>query len=170
MKTKIVLLLSIFIILSCNKNTKSNFDNKNLKAAISKNENSLVALQFINDYCKLCKSQYTTDKTISVKSWIANNSLLSKNFKINYKNLIENAEKNDPELGLGFDPILDAQDFPDAGFELNATENNNYLTMKAIGKEWENFTIKMKVIKSANQYLVDGCGVINIPESKREKR
>ena len=130
----------------------------------------IVALKFINEYSEFCNKQFKKQTTITSKSFIEKNEFLSDSFKKKYKELIETAEKEDPELGLDFDPIFDAQDFPENGFELSSVEKSGYLIVKGKGSEWANFTVKLKVINFENKWLVDGAGVINIPENLREKR
>ena len=77
-----------------------------------------VALKFINDYCEFCNQQLKKNKSIlSTDVWIAKNNLLSISFKKSYKGLVDAAKKEDPELGLDFDPIFDAQDFPERGIK-----------------------------------------------------
>ena len=125
-----------------------------------------VALQFINDYADFCepKSPPSIDTT-----WIERNPLLTENFKTCYKNLLDSAEKSDPELGLDYDPIFYAQDFDDKGFLiLSADTASGYVTV--IGKEWKEFTLVMKVVYQNNKWLVDGSGIINIPDNKRPNR
>ncbi len=130
-----------------------------------------VALKFINDYCEFCNQQFKKNKSIlSTDDWIAKNSLLSISFKKSYKGLVDAAKKEDPELGLDFDPIFDAQDFPENGFELASVDDDQYITVKAKDPNWAGFTIKIKVVYQQNKWLVDGAGVINIPENKRAKR
>lgn len=123
-----------------------------------------VAVQFINDYVSFCSQQVDSEN-----NWIAENKLLTDNFKASYIKLIESAFKEDPELGLGFDPILDAQDYPDQGFKLLRYDHDTgFVTLE--GKDWADFILVLKVVKQKGKWLVDGAGVINIPENKRGKR
>ena len=79
------------------------------------------------------------------------------------------ARKADPELGLDADPVLDAQDFPEKGFELNNCDSTaGYVSVK--GKDWKDFFLVLKVVHENNQWLVDGVGIINISFDKRAKR
>ncbi len=122
-----------------------------------------VALKFMNDYVELC-----TTRNPNEKDWVKQNKLLTDSFKASYKKLISDAEKKDPEYGLGFDPIFDTQDFP-TGFEFsNYEKGTGYVTVK--GKDWADFILVLKVVRQHNEWLVDGAGVINIPKEKRAKR
>lgn len=121
-----------------------------------------VALQFINAYTEYCA-------TSADANWITKQPLLTDNFKAAHKKLIEDAQKADPEMGLGFDPIFDAQDYPDKGFTIASADTaNGYVTVT--GVNWPDFQVVLKVVQQNNQWLVDGAGVINIPQEKRAKR
>lgn len=126
-----------------------------------------VALQFINDYTRFC---LLTDKDkVSDSVWINQNILLTQNFKRHYKALVDSAWKADSELGLDFDPIFDAQDFPDKGFSIAKTDSSSgYVTVA--GKEWKDFFLNIHVVLESNRSLVDGAGVINIPFARRAQR
>ena len=162
--TKLLLTFTAIIFFSCNSHTETATSTNSVET-----ENALdfnVALTFINDYVSFCnpKSPSANDK-----NWIRNNSLLSENFKTSYYNLIDSARKADPELGLDFDPIFDAQDFPEKGFVIAGSDNESgYVTVK--GKDWPEFLLVLKVVRQNNKTLVDGSGVINIPSNKRAKR
>jgi hypothetical protein len=123
-----------------------------------------VALRFINDYNDLF-SKHTARREIN--RWIESTELATDSFKSTYKNMVDSAEKADPEYGLGFDPILDAQDNPDKGFEiLKADTITRYVTVQ--GKDWK-VKLVLKIAYINNKWLVDGSGVINIPSDKRAK-
>ena len=160
----IYLLMFVMIGFSCNTQTNNN---TKVQAESKDSEmipDSNIALQFINDYASFCSQSPT-----KVKDWIAKNPLLTDNFKTAYKNHLDSAYKADPEMGLDFDPIFDAQDFPDQGFELVSCDNKTgYVTVK--GKYWPEFVLVTKIVNHDNKWLVDGSGVINIPENRRAKR
>lgn len=123
-----------------------------------------VALNFINSYTKHCLSR--NKKGPSTTTWVRLNNLLTPAFKTNYKTLVDGA---DPEFGLEFDPIFDAQDFPDKGFVILKTDaSQGYVTVSGIG--WKEFQVNLKIVQLNNKWLVDGAGFINIPENKRASR
>jgi len=125
-----------------------------------------VALNFINDYTKFCTN---AGQRPTEAEWIKQNSWLTDNFKDRYRDLLDSAQKKDPELGLGSDPIFDAQDFPEKGFSiLKADTLSGYVTVA--GNDWKDFELVLKVEQENNKWLVDGAGVINIPDNKRAKR
>jgi hypothetical protein len=162
----ICLLLSAMICGSCNTQTEAKNKNR-IECSESKLYPGVnIALTFINDYTKFCNSQ---KPKLNTMDWLNQNQLITDNFKKTFKNLHDKAIKDDPELGLDFDPIFDAQDFPDKGFELMSCDSKSgYVTVK--GKDWPAFILVLKVVYKNNKWLVDGAGVINIPETRRAKR
>ncbi len=125
-----------------------------------------IALKFINDYVTNCNKMR---EQIGIIEYVNAYPNVSQEFKTELTKMIQEAEKNDPDYGLGFDPIFDAQDYPDDGFKISKFDSNsNYLTVEA--KSWKGFTITMKIKELNNKWIVDGCGVINIPKNKQAKR
>jgi hypothetical protein len=151
--------LLLVCVISCNSKPME-------KNSFQESKNAEVALNFMNNYKNLCD---TIHHSKSIDIWIESNNLLTDNFKSSYKETIENALKEDPELGLDFDPIFDAQYYPDKGFEiLEYDEKDGYVLLR--GKEiYSNFTVTVKIAKIKNKWLVDGAGIINIPKEKRRK-
>lgn len=161
-----LLLLPALLLLACStpaeKTNDSIVPKTNGPVAAAPVPDFNVALQFINAYTEYCA-------TSADANWITKQPLLTDNFKAAHKKLIEDAQKADPEMGLGFDPIFDAQDYPDKGFTISATDTaNGYVTVTGIN--WPDFQVVLKVVQQNNQWLVDGAGVINIPQEKRAKR
>lgn len=156
-----IILLGL-IITSCNTTDKQN---KTAHQEIKKNTEPdyNIAIRFINDYL-----DYLNDmkSKIGLIEWIENRTDVSAEFKIELKRVLDEAEKNDPEIGLGFDPVLDAQDNPNE-FELDRYDSI-FLTAK--GKDWSDFRLTLKVKFLDNKWIVDGAGIINIPEKMRAKR
>lgn len=125
-----------------------------------------VAVDFLNSYIKNCNSG---DENNGIVEFIQSSPLATKQFKSNLKKLIADAFAEDPVMGLGFDPLFDAQDYPDAGVELlDFNSETGYLTVKGI--KWKDFKVTMKVVEQNGKTMVDGCGVVNIPEDKRAER
>ena len=122
-----------------------------------------IALKFINDYVTFCND---LSSNLSTNQWLKNQPLVTTKFQNELEKIIIEAKTNDPELGLGFDPILDAQDYPDK-FELSKTDDK-YLIVKGI--DWPNFQLTLKLDLIDGNWLVDGSGIINIPSNKRIER
>ncbi len=125
-----------------------------------------VALKFINDYSEYCDK--LMNKEIVDSNWVYNNNLLTESFKKRHKFVIDSAFIEDPEMGLEADPIFDAQDYPDKGFEIMTTDKNGFVTVR--GKDWKEFIVVLKVVSQNDKWLIDGAGIINIPTDKRAER
>lgn len=166
---KQTLILTIVLVTSCGYNDKgSNANNtQTTQETFSEKESKVKnALAFINAYVENVNKM---NKAMGIMEWVNSNNLATKSFKAELKRIIEEAYKQDPEPGLGADPILDAQDNPEKGFELETfDENTYYLTVK--GKDWPAFKLTMKMAKENGNWLVDGCGIINIPNHKQAKK
>lgn len=149
------------MLLSCN-STNSH----NEKDSQNKDQNGepeyLVAEKFINDYI-----DYLNDDTssIDISEWVNNRNDVTNSFKIELERIVSLSEKNDPELGLGFDPILNAQDHP----EKCKIENKDVQYVTVQGIDWPNFHLKLKLKVEDGTWLVEGSGIINIENEKRMK-
>ncbi len=175
MGENIIYILVSLLLLSCghpgdNKTKMENsIDNEivnktglNVQTSISTDDCD-NALKFINGYVDNLNEM---NKAIGIIEWVNSNQLVTESFKKELSRILDESYKNDPELGLGFDPIFDAQDYPDSGFEIGSIDTiSNYLILK--GKDWSQFKIVMKVKYEDTNWLVDGCGIINIPKEKR---
>lgn len=127
-----------------------------------------LANSFIDEYLKYVFHQQENQ---TIFQWLQKNKKLTDNFKKSYQQLVEKAEKEDPELGLDFDPIFNAQDFPEQGFNIvNCEEDSNFVTLAGKGKDWEGFKVVLKVVNTKKGWLVDGSGAVNIPENKQPNR
>lgn len=137
-----------------------------VRAKASEGINSRVGLDFINAYIDISNKR---NEPIGIVEWVKATPLATQKFKRELEKMVNNAWEQDPELGLGFDPIFDAQDYPEEGVEiLEFNAETGYLIVKGI--KWESFNVTMKLVSQKGQTLVDGCGVINIPEDKRAER
>ncbi len=127
-----------------------------------------IAVEFINDYKDFCDEiMLSSDTTLNTRDWINKNGLLSPDFKKQYNSILDSAEKEDPEYGLGFDPIFNAQDYTDGVFEIKEIDSANQL-VTVIGKK-DGFESILKVTRLGNKTLVDGAGIINIPKNKQRQ-
>ena len=171
MKT-LVILISLISLISCNQSTKTVvktnvIDDKKPRRILNYDYN--IALKFINEYTENCNNQIGDTVNLSnTDLWIQNNKYLSKDFKSKYKSIIETAKKNDPELGLDFDPIFDAQDFPDKGFTIYEIDSINQF-VKVKGIDWDEFKLTLKVINKNNTTFIDGIGIVNMSKSTKRK-
>lgn len=133
----------------------------NTNIPVQKSDDGLNhALNFINAYIE--------NDSGDILKWINSNDMTTSRFKSELKKILDEADKRDPEIGLGFDPILDAQDIDDAGFELDHFDNETKCFILK-GKELKDFKVVIRVIKENNKWFVDGCGIVNLPDSLRNK-
>ena len=151
-----ILLLTLYFF-SCTTNKQQ--DTSTPKTA---DPNYEVALQFINAYAAHSNSSAGT----SVIDWISQRTDVSAVFKTELTRILTEAEQEDPALGLGSDPILDAQDHPDQ-FEIDRSKGN-FVTVK--GTDWPEFQLTLRLTNQNGPWLVHGSGIVNIPENKRAQR
>ena len=182
-KKQVILYFIFFVFISCLDNTEKDSTLNNDKNHVEIRQNDQVAhshekkvnknptpvdiaLTFINSYVDNCNKM---KESIGIVEWVDSSHLTTKGFKSELNNIIHEATIEDPELGLDFDPILDGQDYPEEGFELVLYDaKTNLIIVK--GKKWADFRLTMKLVLENNQWLIDGCGIINIPQDQRSKR
>ncbi len=164
-----LLVLTILVSASCghSDNGDKPSDAKNSQEQDIKTDTRIKnAMTFINGYVENAnKMKESTDTDV----WVNSNMLSTKNFKKELKILVKEALEENPQSGLEADPVFDAQDYPDKGFEPESfDEKTGYLTVRGIGRP--DFRLTMKIINDKGIWLVDGCGIINIPENRRAAR
>jgi len=159
----------LLLVLACNNQTENATKISKAIVNISAIPNYSVALNFINDYASFCNRKLLSRSDTTELDWIQQNRVLTAQFKSAFKRILNAANKADSELGLDADPIFDAQDFPDEGFSILATDAcNGYVTVA--GNDWKDFKLVIKLTKQNNQWLVDGAGIVNVPKNKRASR
>jgi hypothetical protein len=180
---QIILILAILSIVACKKNIEtenlksdvvndkninSQTDNKsqlteeneNGKETKKNNSPENIALTFINSYIEDCNKM---KKSVGYLSFVKSSKLTTEKFKNELQKIVDEAEKEDPEMGLDFDPIVPGNDHPDEGFELkHFDKKNNLIIVK--GKNWADFEVTMKLVLENGKWLIDGCGIVNIPK------
>ena len=130
--------------------------------ASSEDQNYQAALDFLNSYVE--NSQH-----LEILEFVKSSPLATESLKVELEKILIKAWEDDPQVGLGFDPLFDAQDFPDKGVELHSFDpGTGYVIVKGI--DWPEFRVAMKVVNENGHILVDGCGVVNIPESQQAER
>ena len=122
-----------------------------------------IAVDFINSYVNYRNDQ---NSQLELIDYISQQQNLTQYFKAELEKIIIEAQKNDPELGLGFDPIIDAQDIPVQGFELDKfNEPSGLVTVKS--KSTDHFKINIKMKRINEKWFVHGIGIINMSEKER---
>lgn len=164
---QLLFISTLLLFISCSSDIKTTTETTLTESIVDKKNNSVDnALIFINSYVDNCNKM---NESIGVVEWANSNELASDYFKTELEKIITEANSVDPEMGLGADPVFDAQDYPDKGFELDSfDEKTNFIVVK--GKNMPDFKLTIKMVKEDENWLVDGCGMINIPNDKRLKR
>ncbi len=166
---RLIFIATLLVFVSCGHKAETKIDSgkTTIQSTVDKNENLIkTALTFLNAYVDNCNKM---KESIGVIEWVDSNKLTTNRFKTELKRIIEEAYKGEPEIGLDADPIFDAQDYPDKGFELESLDSTtNILLVK--GKNWPEFKLTIRMVKENADWLVEGCGMINIPNDKRVAR
>jgi hypothetical protein len=161
-----IFVLVLLICASCRQSTDSKIpiNNTSIKSTeVGQDKPIDRALIFLNSYVDNCNKM---KGSIGVVEWVNANKLTTNNFRTELKRIMDEANKLEPEIGLDADPIFDAQDYPDKGFELDSFDSEtNYIVVK--GKNWPDFKLTIKMVSENDDWLVEGCGMINIPNDKR---
>ena len=166
---RLIFISTLLVFVSCGHKSETKITEKktNIQSTVVKNDNQIKkALTFLNSYVDNCNKM---KESIGVIEWVDSNKLTTNRFKTELKRIMEDAYKVEPDIGLDADPIFDAQDYPDKGFELDSLDSTtNILLVK--GKNWPEFKLTIRMVKENADWLVDGCGMINIPNDKRVAR
>ena len=124
------------------------------------------ALEFINGYIDDLNKR---EDQIDLVEWANSNKLVTAEFKKDLSRIIDEANREDPDWGLGYDPILDAQDYPESGFEIESFDPiSNLVHFKGI--DWDEFKVTLKAKFVDELWLVDGCGDVNLSEEDKAER
>ncbi|HUH29528.1 hypothetical protein [Gelidibacter sp.] len=130
--------------------------------AASDDENYQAALDFINSYIESIDH-------LEILEFAKNSPLATDQLKSELEKIVILAWEENPRIGLLADPLFDAQDYPPNGFELHEFDpQTGYVIVKGI--DWEDFKVAMQVVDVDGHILVDGCGIVNMPEHKRIER
>lgn len=164
-----IFLFVVGATLSCeSSNTNEHEPSKIVQTPVVVIDNrSEVALEGLNDYIDFINKNYANCLNCSVVEMIEKHELFTSHFKNEHTQLIEKSFVDAPDYGLGFDPIVDGQDCPTEGFVVKSIDGN-YITLK--GVDWPEFELTVKMKQEGEKWLIDGVGIINIPEQKRAKR
>ena len=119
-----------------------------------------VAEQFMNEYVDFLLEEMKSDKDLF--SWVDSRSDLTKEFIESWNLIFTGGEayEIEDEYELDYDPIIDAQDFPDDGFEVvDAFLEDTSVVLQGIG--WETFKLKIFLKFEDGVWKVDGSGDVN---------
>lgn len=155
--------------MACNFNKKeirtSSNATKSPALAINKHIEASNALFFINEYVRRGNNL----EPVSPENYTNSSHLVTQTFKSELTRILSEARKRDSLVGLDFDPIIDGQFTPQKGFEIEHIDSSvGYLFLQ--GVDLPDFKLTIKLAYQNSQWLVDGCGIINIPEEKRRRQ
>ncbi|MBK7129628.1 MAG: hypothetical protein IPM74_06010 [Crocinitomicaceae bacterium] len=117
-----------------------------------------AALNFMNDYVDYCLNP---QPETGLTAWIDQRKDVTTHFKDELNTILREAIENDPEMGLGFDPLLNAQDCPEKGFELFSCDSTSKL-VEVSGIDYPEFKVNISLLQENNIWKIEGCGVVNI--------
>lgn len=154
--------ISLMFLFACNF-TRNN-DNYTLRAkkynsdVVMNEMKTSAAINFINGYVKNCNKM---KEAVPVVEWVDKSESVTQEFKTALKKLMDDAYLSEPETGLDADPIFNAQDYPENGFDLEKVDrSNNMVYLKGI--DWPDFKLIIRMKKQNDRWLVDGCGMVNM--------
>lgn len=128
-----------------------------------------AAARFANAYVKHAEAVLDGRSRQGTVSWLKANALASPTLAAAYAAKEREGRKKDPELGWGADILLDAQDFPDKGFELQTClATPGYVRLRGI--DAPDFTLTLRVEDTPAGPRVIGSGMVNIPAKLRATR
>lgn len=120
--------------------------------------------EYMQQLKKDAKDDQNPDQTLI--DWVTANTHVSADFKRILKETLLKARQDDPEMGLGSDPIIDAQDFPDKGYlakDIKVEANKASVVMEGI--EAPDFKIQVDAVLIDGKWLVNGIGGMNRSEN-----
>lgn len=169
MRGKIILISLFFIAISCGSKSQDkdkSAHNVTESGDVSVDNSADVAQHFLNQYIE---NMFHFESYADIVDWIESNDYVTADFKNEYTHLVNKAYEKDPQMGLVFDPIIDAQDFPSEGFEVESYDSITKLVVLK-WKNWEEFKVHAKIKQINEVWKFDGCGVINMQEEERAIR
>lgn len=127
-----------------------------------------AALHFINAYIKQIETP-AMERAEDPVEWAIKTPLVTKEFSVALDELWTEALREFPDEGLGGDPILDAQDYPDA-FQVGSCEDG-FVLLRSMDERWgDSFTVVLKMVQAPDgRWLVDGSGMVRIPEERQRQ-
>jgi len=135
-----VFVLSL-LLFSCSENTPSE--------GVSSIPDWQLGLDFANDYRNLSDSSSSFSSKLD---WLESCEMVSPAFLSSYEQLMEQ--------DIDFDPVFNAQDYPDEGFSIAHKDSiNNRLLLQGI--DWPAFKLEIQLIQTESGWKIDQAGVVN---------
>ncbi len=122
------------------------------------NRKAEKALEFCHQY--IARPLGDREYCDELMGWLDSNDMTTSSFRSTLDIILKKAYEEEPELGLGYDPILVGQDYAQS-YELGYyDEVNDYFVLTGVGEESQ-FEIKIRIVEIDGRLLVDACGEIN---------
>lgn len=125
-------------------------------------ENYQVGVDFLNNYIESMEN-------LEILEFVKNSELASEDLKNALEDLVIKSWEENPKIGLLFNPLFDAQDYPSEGVEKYSFDPAKGIVVVQ-GINWKDFKVAMRIIEEDGHLLVDGCGAVNMPLSQRMAR
>jgi hypothetical protein len=123
-------------------------------------DSGVVASGFVSDWVR-----HPSDDSSQI-AHLTRDSRVAPELALAHKSMLEQARQSDPELGLGFDPILDAQDNPDSGFRTTGVDSAGYAMVAGP----DGFLVTLRLELRHGHCRITGAGRIGIPVHKQAPR
>lgn len=118
---------------------------------------SKAAEVFLNAYIN-------QDDNLSARDWLEASGLTTNAFLAAYDALLSEAYRENPDYGLGYDPITQSQDTPDRYIATHCEGNKVHLE----GKAYPQFTADVSLVEVDNVWLVNESGSVSIQNLSQE--
>lgn len=125
-------------------------------SSMSQAQSSIESLvnNFFRSYLAFIEKPTKGDYESALIAWIQKQPSLTDAYKREFKKVVMGARKKDPELGLDYDPILNAQDVPEHSLKATAVKVNGN-TASALAVEKSGFKIKIGLVKIKGKWLIN---------------
>jgi Protein of unknown function (DUF3828) len=116
--------------------------------------------------------QRTPDsKTDPRLAFVKSKPYFSKGFEQALEKLIADALRQEPEMGLDYDPIINGQDLPEKGFRTAAVTLKGDTAVASVGRVGRKSPpLKVRLIRQEGSWLIDGIDTLNAAPEKPASR
>lgn len=114
-----------------------------------------AAMKFINGYVKA-----SYNRNWDAVKFVNSSPLVTKNFKRTNAKMISDGFKENGEVGLGADPVIDGNDTPESYTVKSAKADGDTAAVVLIGPKDYPTQLKVRLVKSDGKWLVDASGMM----------
>jgi hypothetical protein len=126
-----------------------------------------VVDRMYREYVAFIDQPSSDSKTDPRIAFVKSKPYFSKGFVKALQKLIRDAERQDPELGLDYDPIINGQDLPEKGLrtaEVTLQGDTAVASVERVGSEEK--PLQVRLVRQKGVWLIDGIDELN-PRPKR---